>query len=349
MEAHQIVPDIVDTVPPNVTTVTYQDDIQVQLGNELTPAQVKHQPVSLQWNSEPDTLYTLIMSDPDAPARQYPTYREILHWLVVNVSENDVSRGDTILPYGGSGPPQGTGLHRYVFLVFKQIRGPIEVEPLKNRFKQSFGSRAKFNTRNFMVQHNLSSPISGNFFQAQFDQYVQTVRAGRLLTAVNAHQVVPDVIDQPPPFTAEVKYSSGMLMMMGAELTPTQVKDIPDFVIWPHDFLEPDTYYTLCLTDPDAPSREEPKFREFLHWLIVNIPASGQLSSGQTLVEYVGSGPPQGTGLHRYVLLVYRQPDGLISYDEKHVSNRSREGRRSFQIRAFAEKYKLGQPVAGNF
>lgn len=53
-----------------------------------------------------------------------------------------------------------------------------------------------------------------------------------------------------------------------------------------------DTFYTLCMTDPDAPSRQEPKFREWHHWLVVNIPGN-DISKGETLSEYVGSGPPK--------------------------------------------------------
>jgi phosphatidylethanolamine-binding protein (PEBP) family uncharacterized protein len=48
-------------------------------------------------------------------------------------------------------------------------------------------------------------------------------------------------------------------------------------------------------TDPDAPSRTEPTYREWHHWLIVNIPMN-DLTRGDTLSEYVGSGPPEKTG-----------------------------------------------------
>lgn len=46
------------------------------------------------------------------------------------------------------------------------------------------------------------------------------------------------------------------------------------------------------MTDPDAPSRKEPKFREWHHWLVVNIPGN-DVKKGETLSEYVGSGPPK--------------------------------------------------------
>jgi phosphatidylethanolamine-binding protein (PEBP) family uncharacterized protein len=48
--------------------------------------------------------------------------------------------------------------------------------------------------------------------------------------------------------------------------------------------------------DPDAPSRKDPKFREWHHWLVGNIPGN-KVSEGETLSEYVGSGPPKDTGM----------------------------------------------------
>lgn len=48
-------------------------------------------------------------------------------------------------------------------------------------------------------------------------------------------------------------------------------------------------------TDPDAPSRENPKFGEWQHWLVGNV-SGNDLAGGETLSEYVGSGPPKGTG-----------------------------------------------------
>lgn len=72
------------------------------------------------------------------------------------------------------------------------------------------------------------------------------------------HQVVPDVIKVAPTEIAKVNYVSGVSADSGNVLTPTQVKDVPE-VIWNADS---NALYTLCLTDPDAPSRQEPTYRE---------------------------------------------------------------------------------------
>lgn len=105
--------------------------------------------------------------------------------------------------------------------------------------------------------------------------------------------------------------------------------------------------YFCIQSDPDAPSREQPTYREWHHWLVGNIPGN-EIPKGEVLSDYIGSGPPQGTGLHRYVFLLYKQPEKL-SFDEKRLTNRSGDGRGKFSIKKFAEKYKLGEPIAGNF
>ncbi|KAF2885694.1 hypothetical protein ILUMI_20467 [Ignelater luminosus] len=137
-----------------------------------------------------------------------------------------------------------------------------------------------------------------------------------LVKNMEKESVVPDVIDVAPKEIAEVSYPSGVKVDQGNVLTPTQVKDIPS-VKWNADS---SALYTLCMTDPDAPSRKDPKFREWHHWLVGNIPG-GEVAKGETLSEYVGSGPPQGTGLHRYVFLIYKQ-SGKLTFDEARLTNR---------------------------
>lgn len=82
------------------------------------------------------------------------------------------------------------------------------------------------------------------------------------------------------------------------------------------------------------------------HWLVGNIPGA-DVSKGETLSAYIGSGPPPDTGLHRYVFLVYKQ-NGKLEFDEPRLPNNSADNRGKFSIAKFAQKYELGNPVAGN-
>ncbi|XP_072941199.1 protein D2-like [Epargyreus clarus] len=158
------------------------------------------------------------------------------------------------------------------------------------------------------------------------------------------HCIVPDVISIAPSELVEVQYPSGLKVDLGQELTPTQVKDKP-VVKWASKDTE---YYTLAMVDPDAPSRENPKFREWHHWLVGNI-YGGDLGKGEVLSDYIGSGPPKGTGLHRYVFLIYKQPEKCDFAKIPKLPSNSGEKRGKFAIAKFAQQFKLGTPVAGNF
>ncbi|KAI5707048.1 hypothetical protein M8J75_013902 [Diaphorina citri] len=156
-------------------------------------------------------------------------------------------------------------------------------------------------------------------------------------------EVIPDVIKTAPSELLKVEYPGGVSVNLGNVLTPTQVKDQPT-VTWNAD---PNQSYVLCMTDPDAPSRKEHTYREWHHWLVGNI-KGGKLDGADFLSAYVGAGPPPNTGLHRYVFLVYKQPNS-ITFDEARLPNNSQDGRAKFSIANFAEKYKLGEPIAVNF
>ncbi|CAH4034209.1 unnamed protein product [Pieris brassicae] len=158
------------------------------------------------------------------------------------------------------------------------------------------------------------------------------------------NSIIPDIITIAPSEILNIQYQSGVTVNLGKELTPTQVKDKP-VVKWACKDTE---YYTLAMIDPDAPSREKPKFREWHHWLVGNI-YGGDLNKGEVLSDYIGSGPPKGTGLHRYVFLVFKQQEKCDFSKVPKLPNNSGDKRGKFSIAKFAQEYKLGTPIAGNF
>ncbi|XP_053419940.1 phosphatidylethanolamine-binding protein 1-like [Nycticebus coucang] len=150
-------------------------------------------------------------------------------------------------------------------------------------------------------------------------------------------------VDERPQHPMQVAYFGAVVDELGKVLTPTQVKNRPTSITW--DGLDPRKLYTLVLTDLDAPSRKDPKYREWHHFLVINMKGN-DISSGTVLSDYVGSGPPKGTGLHCYVWLAYEQ-DKPLKCDEPVLSNRSGDHRGKFKVVSFRKKYHLGAPVAG--
>lgn len=164
-------PDVISESPPEVLRVTYGKH-EVQSGNTLTPTIVKHPP-RVTWNTKVGSFYTLMLFDPDAPSRDAPKFKEWLHWLVINIPGIKLNRGEEICQYVGSAPPEGTGLHRYIFLLYEQ-KSKMKFEG-RRLSKHTGSGRPKFCHWGFAQKHDLSAPIAGNFFVAEWDSYVPTV------------------------------------------------------------------------------------------------------------------------------------------------------------------------------
>ncbi|CAK0754923.1 hypothetical protein CVIRNUC_002334 [Coccomyxa viridis] len=101
------------------------------------------------------SLYTLIISDPDAPSPAMPSNREYLHWLVANAPGGNISKGTEIEPYAGPTPP--AGVHRYVVSLFLQP-GTTRVDA------ETPASRSGFNTRAFAKKYGLGDPVQAAYF-----------------------------------------------------------------------------------------------------------------------------------------------------------------------------------------
>ncbi|XP_050298312.1 protein D3-like [Anthonomus grandis grandis] len=169
MEKEKVVPEVIDKAPSEVAEVVFPSGAKAEMGKVLTPTLVKDQP-KVKWNADPNSLYTVCMTDPDAPSRSDPKFREWHHWLVGNVPGDDISKGEALSEYVGAGPPKGSGLHRYVILVYKQKKKLTFDEP---RIPKTSGDkRPKFAIRKFAKKYDLDGPIAGNFFQAEWDDYV---------------------------------------------------------------------------------------------------------------------------------------------------------------------------------
>lgn len=175
MTDERISPDMIDVVPTSRLEVKYPGGLEIRLGSEYTPTQVKDIPAELQCRTERNTLYTLIMVDLDSPSRDDPSNREELHWLVVNMPRTEYTKGETFAEYLGATPAQGTGLHRYAMMVYRQaISIKVNRATVNNR---TLTGRTGFRTRDFAREYNLQGPIAGNFFKTQYDDTVPTLMA----------------------------------------------------------------------------------------------------------------------------------------------------------------------------
>lgn len=120
-------------------------------------------------------LFTLIATDPDAPSRSNPMYREFVHWVVVNIPGNDLRSGVEIAPYVGPAPPHGTDSHRYAFFLYKQPK-VFDIAAVE-RFKAEFEVRCPIKTAPWAKAQGLGLPVGYFMFQSHWTAAVDGIHA----------------------------------------------------------------------------------------------------------------------------------------------------------------------------
>ncbi|XP_073126943.1 protein MOTHER of FT and TFL1-like [Henckelia pumila] len=148
-------------------------------------------------------------------------------------------------------------------------------------------------------------------------------------------RVIGDVVDMFVP-TAElvVRYGAATQISNGCEIKPSMGAERPTV----HINGSSDNYYSLVMVDPDAPNPSEPTFREWLHWLVTDIPGGSDASEGKEVMPYMGPQPPVGT--HRYVFAAFQQHGQMEAAAAKPAE------RPHFSTRQFSVENELGLPAA---
>lgn len=97
-----------------------------------------------------------------------------------------------------------------------------------------------------------------------------------IIIAIKRDGIIPDVV--PPSFTPSmtlsVAWSNGKQTLLGNELTRADTMDEPSISFAPiavpgaSGNAVAEATYTVVMTDPDAPSRADPKYGEVKHWIV---------------------------------------------------------------------------------
>ncbi|XP_021775552.1 protein HEADING DATE 3A-like [Chenopodium quinoa] len=144
-------------------------------------------------------------------------------------------------------------------------------------------------------------------------------------------RVIGDVVDAiDSPVTLNIIYNNE-IFTAGGEFLPSQVVSQPRVEVGGHL----GTFYTLVIVNPDAPSPRNPSLKEYMHWLVTDIPGNSEASLGQEVVPY--ESPQPSIGIHRMVFVLLQQRGQQTVYPPG--------WRQNFNTRDFAEVYDL-TPVA---
>ena len=179
----------INSFPSSISlSVVFEDSLEAREGFILPSLKLKKAPkVSYKCRSRgtsysADSLFfTLVLSDPDCPSRTVHSLRELVHWLVVNIPGDRVSEGSELLTYLPVAPPQDSGLHRYVFMLYKQ-NGKMNEDNLTS-CKNFFENRVGLNTNHFLTSlRNQDSlplldpqPVALEAFLSEWENGVENV------------------------------------------------------------------------------------------------------------------------------------------------------------------------------
>ncbi|KAL1314437.1 hypothetical protein HN51_041240 [Arachis hypogaea] len=114
--------------------------------------------------------------------------------------------------------------------------------------------------------------------------------------------IIGDVLN---PFTSSVSLKvliNNREINNGCELRPSHVVNRPRITIGGEDLR---TFYTLVMVDADAPSPSNPFLREYLHWMVTDIPATTNTTFGKEVMFY--ESPQPNAGIHRFIVVLFKQ------------------------------------------
>lgn len=176
-----------------------------------------------------------------------------------------------------------------------------------------------------------------------------------LLSELEAAGIIPDVLDTFNP-SAQLNLvfatDKGTLQIENGErYAAADLKASPMLTI--HEtFVEQLSHmYTITLVDLDAPDPTDPRDREYLHWLVTNIPGpqatedsalTDPAKIGQVVVPYEPIHPEGGTP-HRYAFVLFRQrPSAVLDIP-------SSGNRKQFKTKDFLMSQAVVAPVAAGY
>jgi hypothetical protein len=135
------------------------------------------------------------------------------------------------------------------------------------------------------------------------------------VTRLKKAEIIPTVLDDfYPELFVNATWPTNKTALLGNTLNPKNLQDVPSInltVIARQR--SSDLKYTIAMTDPDAPSRDNPEWSEICHWLATNVSlasSSWMQDNFDNIIEYKAPAPPAKTGKHRYVIVAFAPANG---------------------------------------
>lgn len=128
-----------------------------------------------------------------------------------------------------------------------------------------------------------------------------------------AAKIVPQLFDAFVPLVNITAHWDNATASYGNKIDAEDMQNPPNVHLlnWPETMMKHNTQLTIAITDPDAPSNDDPKWSQVCHWLTTKVPLEDVSENKFTdIIEYKPPGPPPKTGFHRYVFVALAPLNG---------------------------------------
>ncbi|KAL4245609.1 PEBP-like protein [Abortiporus biennis] len=177
------------------------------------------------------------------------------------------------------------------------------------------------------------------------------------IEAIQAHfsgaGIVPSLLTTfDPEALLTISYDGVSALTPGQALTKTQVAPTPVLAVTPANSTVSLTgSFTLVMADAGPVGTDETQ-GQTRHWLVNGVTLTGSAplnvstTDGVAITSYAGPAPAQGSGAHRYVILLYSQPSSFAAPQGLDTANTPVS---VFNLSDYVKTSGLGPLVAANY
>lgn len=185
----------------------------------------------------------------------------------------------------------------------------------------------------------------------------QTNSTGLEIEAIEAHftqsGIVPSLLPIfDPSALMSLAYTGAGDISPGQALTQDQVSPTPSLTLTPaNSSVQLGGNYTLIMADAGPVGTDESQ-GQTRHWLVNGVTLNGTAplniatKTGTAITKYAGPAPAQGSGAHRYVILLYIQPENFTAPDGLNTPD---VGVSVFNLQDYVSTSGLGPVVAATY
>ncbi|XP_065220129.1 uncharacterized protein LOC135845476 [Planococcus citri] len=148
--------------PQSEANLTIYDGEVTVYTEDALPHRMFREPFDLSWNCSKDKLYTMFFTNLESN-RTFWIYKQFQHWLVYDIKECNLTKGENLLPYQRVAGQMDKMYHLYTVYVFEQ-RGPLNLTMFHKQPYDKKTLRKQTQIKSFVYHHKMIGPVAGTFF-----------------------------------------------------------------------------------------------------------------------------------------------------------------------------------------